>query len=670
MAIIWVDPYIDSANGGIHGTTGSGSGTYASPYGWWDLNGYNALGSSNVFNEGDEIRFKGLTESSFFGSLQSWSSVTQNGGLDSQWNLPSGTDQMLKVISRYDNNKELYIYQNPGYSYLYSLNQQGTWHAPLPMLDNSGYYIFNSNYQISNPNARNTTIGHLPAAMFNYGATTTTNPVRVTAGWTSETQQGGITFLCMAPNYQIAWGHTGVQVGEGYGHMVVDCLDTLVLGFGDNEDAYINAIELNLKAVCGANYNSSDYISFGIGFTSNPNNIDYTAQSFTPGTLKMDQIVTGSYSQLYSYAPRSAGNVLEPEIYINTLVKGYYTWDLYLRHNNSSSASDDPEWTVRLRKVFLHYGANWNGQYSNNKAKVNLIFENDFEWLQAANQPWNFNNTIEVLSETLGTDDATNNPQYPDRYYLRTDGGGNVATSYISTAPLERSLTDANKYSIYSNSSSILKKASPSGYLGEWYNEYIIENQGETIDTVSSSPAVMNPGSFNSSYIKNSCGIGKIYVAYESTSNNAVSLIPIQYTGTFASAPVAIEYKSPSTFSGKTCWRLFGSANGYSYSQLYRIPLPNFGSATSDYTFETFFNTTASPGVDISIVLWVYGLSSGLTTFRTLTPTVSGTTISFSETISPAELKVNLVSQIFAEVIMSKTSTANCSVAFNNFSLT
>ena len=89
-----------------------------------------------------------------------------------------------------------------------------------------------------------------------------------------------------------------------------------------------------------------------------------------------------------------------------------------------------------------------------------------------------------------------------------------------------------------------------------------------------------------------------------------------------------------------------------------------------DYTFETFFNTTASPGVNITINLYAYGLSSGLIVFKSLTPTVSGTTISFSDTFSPGELKSGLVSQLFAEVVMAKTSTANCSVAFNSFSIT
>jgi hypothetical protein len=103
---------------------------------------------------------------------------------------------------------------------------------------------------------------------------------------------------------------------------------------------------------------------------------------------------------------------------------------------------------------------------------------------------------------------------------------------------------------------------------------------------------------------------------------------------------------------------------------MYRLALPDFSGATSDYTFATNFNTTSSPGVDIRINLYVYGLSSGITLLKTLTPTISGTTISFSDTFSPGDLKSTLASQLFAEVVMTKTSTANCSVAFNNFSIT
>ena len=32
MTVYWVDPYLESSGGGIHGTTGNGSGTYASPW--------------------------------------------------------------------------------------------------------------------------------------------------------------------------------------------------------------------------------------------------------------------------------------------------------------------------------------------------------------------------------------------------------------------------------------------------------------------------------------------------------------------------------------------------------------------------------------------------------------------------------------------------------------
>src|SRR6056300_1706922 len=528
MAIIWVDPYLDSAGGGIHGTTSSGSGTYSAPYSWWDLNGYNALGSSNVFNEGDEIRFKGLPEGDFWGSLQSWASVNQQSGEDYQWYMSSTADRFLKVISRYNNNKELYIYQNPGYNYLNSVRGNGTWHAPLPMLDNSGYYVFDSNKLIDNPNSKNTNYSCLQRSMFNYTYNTTTNPAKVTAGWTSETTQGGITFIAMAPNWRIAVGNSSPtsQPGQADCKVLWDCLDTLVFGFGDNEDIAISGIEVKVKAIVGANYNSSDYIYISSGFTTNPNNNDYTSLSFTPGTIKLDHIVTGSYCNMYSYAPNSNGNILQPEIFIDTFVKGYYRGLLRLYNDSSTPATDDPQWTYRLKKVFMQYGQDVYGGWSSNKPKVNLVLENNFEWLQGSggsSYTWNFNN-IDVISETVGTDEPNNNPQWTIGVSsLRADGTGSVPISYSPVPPLTRSLTDNNYYVLYSNSTSLLKSASIDSLLGIWYNEYIIENSGETIDTVSSTPATMLPAANNSSYIKNSSGLGKIFVAYESTSDNAIS---------------------------------------------------------------------------------------------------------------------------------------------------
>jgi len=69
MAVYWVDPYIEASVGGIHGTTDttSRSGTYAAPWALSDMYGTSTTGNANLsgLSDGDEIRFKGLSQSSY-----------------------------------------------------------------------------------------------------------------------------------------------------------------------------------------------------------------------------------------------------------------------------------------------------------------------------------------------------------------------------------------------------------------------------------------------------------------------------------------------------------------------------------------------------------------------------------------------------------------------------
>lgn len=69
MAVYWVDPYIEASVGGIHGTTDtvSRSGTYAAPWALSDMYATAYAGNTNLsgLSDGDEIRFKGLSLSSY-----------------------------------------------------------------------------------------------------------------------------------------------------------------------------------------------------------------------------------------------------------------------------------------------------------------------------------------------------------------------------------------------------------------------------------------------------------------------------------------------------------------------------------------------------------------------------------------------------------------------------
>ncbi len=70
MAIYWVDPYIDTTIGGIHGTTSTTTrdGAYATPFGLAEMFGVNKISALNGTSlvSGDEIRLKGQALVDFY----------------------------------------------------------------------------------------------------------------------------------------------------------------------------------------------------------------------------------------------------------------------------------------------------------------------------------------------------------------------------------------------------------------------------------------------------------------------------------------------------------------------------------------------------------------------------------------------------------------------------
>src|SRR6056300_569388 len=105
MAIHWCDPYLNTSTGGIHGTTtsgqSSGDGSYASP---WSLTELNDQNNYSGWSDGDELRFKGLAEDTFFPPANSSAfkqsdrstdyipTTTYNGYYNQSLYLANGTD--------------------------------------------------------------------------------------------------------------------------------------------------------------------------------------------------------------------------------------------------------------------------------------------------------------------------------------------------------------------------------------------------------------------------------------------------------------------------------------------------------------------------------------------------------------------------------------------------
>jgi hypothetical protein len=71
MAIWWLDPYIEAAVGGIHGTTDTTTrnGSYAAPFAFSNVVGISDNGATSIngqsIADGDELRLKGLDYQSF-----------------------------------------------------------------------------------------------------------------------------------------------------------------------------------------------------------------------------------------------------------------------------------------------------------------------------------------------------------------------------------------------------------------------------------------------------------------------------------------------------------------------------------------------------------------------------------------------------------------------------
>ena len=240
MAIYWVDPYIESYSGGIHGTsnTSSKTGTYAAPWSFTDVltTGVSTgnFPNSTTLTSGDEIRLKGLPRASFLvdaGSnyytsnyyrigTSNATGTTMNdylaGNSGSQWTSASGksgwmfcfdpvdTDQFAITDSSGD--KPLHFFvgtytTNSSYINTYSGSGMGG-HArgwfkdqyPNSGTANATIYFIDPQYYID-------TSTFYTSSSSTYFCVQQNIDITVTDGWTSETQRNGHTLLPFYSNF-------------------------------------------------------------------------------------------------------------------------------------------------------------------------------------------------------------------------------------------------------------------------------------------------------------------------------------------------------------------------------------------------------------------------------------------------------------------------------------
>ena len=241
MTVYWCDPYLHTSNGGIHGTTGSGSGTYASPWNLTDL----ANATSSTFVDNDELRFKGLTEDSQFEAKHDWDYITDQ-------YVRVNSDDQYKLI-RYQNHLGTEGYTGTQYREVKTVKGCSTWNRPhFEPSTSYGYYPIKTQYQI--------TSGGNYRCLQNINRLTL---LTITSGWTSETVQGGVTILAFKNSNIISIGaHCNTNsTGSSYtSKLNIDCFDRLIINGARNGGGYgvLRANRLQAKAITGSTYASED----------------------------------------------------------------------------------------------------------------------------------------------------------------------------------------------------------------------------------------------------------------------------------------------------------------------------------------------------------------------------------------------------------------------------
>ena len=220
MAIWWLDPYIEAAVGGIHGTTDTTTrnGSYAAPFAFSDVVGTSDNGATSIngqsIADGDELRLKGLDYQSFLYNtsttdnklnvtyLISYRFNVVSAEHQTQWNNWLTAHDNLNynhgVVMYYDPNlvgEHKWMFQNIDIDASNSLigesisgdpSLASAWHEGLQQSTGAWQIsMFNPDYIIDRASTSSTEY-YFRERQYN---------VTITDGWTSETVRDGVTFI-------------------------------------------------------------------------------------------------------------------------------------------------------------------------------------------------------------------------------------------------------------------------------------------------------------------------------------------------------------------------------------------------------------------------------------------------------------------------------------------
>ena len=681
MAIYWVDPYLDTSGGGIHGTTSSGGGTYASP---WKLTNLLRNGDSKLssINSGDELRFKGLPFDDFFGSSQAFTEASE--GTDGKpseyyWKHPSVEGQFMYMKKRHTGERFYKNQNNDSYSdRLMFPNASNTWHERFPSPDKAfGVRIMPASKSISDTaihTANSNSSSRLWLYKESFGSRSA-GGLTVTAGWVSETSQtGGMTIIHInndrnsgSSNY---WGGSSTN---HLGYVNWDCRDTLIISAAERSCSnYLFGNEVKLEAFKGASYAPG-----------------YQTTCAGHGDIDIGHLGSGGYAriQLYMYAHNGMYTGYDTSkhtfnVNLDRFSGGYSSQDLYCYYPHSSHISGYSDTTTRtinftLNKTSGH--GSWriyNANSSSYPGNLHITFPDGYNHVKHSSYDghtlYNFKPQYQTITSSIGTPDPnvpmfSTQPSDRNSNVNENSGYAGMGAAPNSNATLGQTVGNNNNYVLQSDVNNIFAGAITSSPYRSIMTELLLADS-------SLEDMVGNPLSFTSS--PGSMSNFKVTVL---TNNKDHRPLTLMSPGNYNKGPSIAQFNSPVN-NNKLVWHFFNNNNALEYGDNYALQIPDY--STNDLKLN--WDVTHPDGMDISckvIIVYVKNQPRGsasnqypinnLNRFNFNTPTTStSTTKVFSETITSTDMIAANPKYMWAWVSITKNDNMVGNVVFNQLDLT
>ena len=314
MAIFWCDPYIESPSNGVDGTTGSGTlGSYSNPY------SMNNLPDNTGYSAGDEIRLKALPTSGVWLTGPTWNTINASDGV--RFTTNPAQHSVIKYTSQHG--EKTYLNWNTP-NRAHTLAYPTPWQSTSPKPDTTAAaYLLDSDYYLSdmvNANQNSFLRGQDNVSM------------TLTAGWTSETAQGGETIIQQVlPTNSVAnfFGSSTITNNK----MNVDAPELTIMHSTTNTSMRmhfygydVEVFDLNERSGSG----SSNYIKI-----------------YTAGVFKANSLVSGSYMDIYSpYYDTTATQGINRDI---KHILGGYAFNDYAQGSNNAHS------TYKFKNLIFYY---------------------------------------------------------------------------------------------------------------------------------------------------------------------------------------------------------------------------------------------------------------------------------------------------------------------------